>query len=108
VVTDSFHGTVFAVLFNKPFVTIGNSVRGVARFESLLNQLGLVDQLIESPEQLTPALLKQPVDWAAVNQKRMHLAAAGRDFLRVHVAGAPPLANAAPRGAVLPKASFNQ
>ena len=34
-ITDSFHGTCFALIFNKPFYTIYNSERGNARFESL-------------------------------------------------------------------------
>lgn len=36
VVTDSFHGTVFSILFNKPFVVIPNVCRGITRFTSLL------------------------------------------------------------------------
>ena len=46
VITDSFHGTVFAILFNKPFITIGNPKRGVERFNSLLNKFGLERRLI--------------------------------------------------------------
>lgn len=46
VVTDSFHGTVFAILFNKQFVTIGNEKRGIGRFRSLLNLLELKDRWI--------------------------------------------------------------
>lgn len=37
VVTDSFHGTVFSVIFGKDFKCIYNKDRGAARFESLLN-----------------------------------------------------------------------
>ena len=33
--TDSFHGCVFSILFNKPFVLYVNRNRGVARFDSL-------------------------------------------------------------------------
>lgn len=46
VVTDSFHACVFSILFNKPFVVIGNKERGMARFDSLLNMFGLEDRLI--------------------------------------------------------------
>lgn len=45
VVTDSFHGTAFSLIFNKQFVTIGNAARGMARFTSLLGQFGLTDCL---------------------------------------------------------------
>ena len=37
VVTDSFHGTVFSIIFGKEFKCIFNESRGSARFESLLN-----------------------------------------------------------------------
>ncbi len=36
VVTDSFHGTVFSIIFGKEFKCIYNKGRGAARFESLL------------------------------------------------------------------------
>lgn len=37
VVTDSFHGTVFSIIFEKEFKCFYNETRGAARFESLLN-----------------------------------------------------------------------
>lgn len=37
VVTDSFHGTVFSIIFGKEFKCFYNKDRGAARFESLLN-----------------------------------------------------------------------
>ena len=41
VVTDSFHGTVFSIIFNKPFLTIGNNTRGETRLHSLLKLFDL-------------------------------------------------------------------
>ncbi len=46
VITDSFHGTVFAILFNIPFITIANEGRGLTRFTSLLNTFDLNERLI--------------------------------------------------------------
>lgn len=46
VVTDSFHACVFSILFNKPFIVIGNEQRGIARFNSLLKMFSLEDRLI--------------------------------------------------------------
>lgn len=40
VITDSFHGTVFSILFEKPCIVIQNSSRGNDRFQSLLKTLG--------------------------------------------------------------------
>lgn len=57
VVTDSFHGMVFAIIFGKPFIVISNSQRGAARFDSLLAQLGLTDRLVSSNVPLTREIL---------------------------------------------------
>lgn len=46
VVTDSFHGTVFSIIFRKNFLTVVNRDRGADRFTSLLSLLGLQDRLI--------------------------------------------------------------
>lgn len=45
VITDSFHGTVFSLLFHKQFISIDNKKRGSARFESLLSAIKLSDRL---------------------------------------------------------------
>ncbi len=47
VVTDSFHGCVFSILFKKQFIVFGNKVRGLARFSSLLSVLGIEDRIID-------------------------------------------------------------
>ena len=41
IVTDSYHGLVFSLIFNKPFYLMYNKQRGNARFESLLDLLGI-------------------------------------------------------------------
>lgn len=46
VVTDSFHGCVFSIIFRKPFVAIANRDRGLDRFLSLLKDCGLEDRLV--------------------------------------------------------------
>ena len=41
VITDSFHGVVFSIIFDKPFLFLGNERRGNARLVSLLTILGV-------------------------------------------------------------------
>ena len=48
VVTDSFHGCVFSIIFRKPFVAVANKERGLDRFLSLLKDCGLEDRLVFS------------------------------------------------------------
>ncbi len=43
VITDSFHGSIFAAIFKKPFSSIYNTKRGVDRFKNLMNSLGFGD-----------------------------------------------------------------
>lgn len=70
VVTDSFHGTCFAILFRKDFITIGNAQYGLARFTSLLEQLGLRERLVlNAQEVIGNTRLLEPIDYDAVEQK---------------------------------------
>lgn len=68
VITDSFHGTVFSIIFNKPFLAIGNPSRGLSRFKSLLSTFDLEDRLIESSEDLSEDLILNPIDYSLVNK----------------------------------------
>lgn len=45
VITDSFHGCVFSIIFHKPFYCIINEHRGSDRFYTLLNDLGLKERI---------------------------------------------------------------
>lgn len=66
VFTDSFHGCVFSIIFNKPFWVIGNKYRGNARFDSLLKQFNLESRRFDISE-MNNIDLTQPIDWKKVN-----------------------------------------
>lgn len=68
VVVDSFHAMVFSIIFQKPFIVIGNRKRGLSRFESLLKELGLENRLLSDLKQLTD-IVNEPIDWENVNEK---------------------------------------
>ena len=82
VVTDSFHGTVFSILFNKPFIAVGNRTRGLSRFQSLLARFGLEDRLVEHAGDVTDDRLSEDIDWPRVNTIRQQQQALGQQFLR--------------------------
>lgn len=67
VVTNSFHGTVFSLLYKKNFVTVTNDKRN-ARMEDLLTSLGLQDRLIYEYNQDT-VMHMEPIDYSAVEEK---------------------------------------
>lgn len=63
ILTDSFHGTVFSIIFNKPFYVVGNVKRGMARFNSLLSQFNIENRLLISGVQK-----EKFIDWQIVNK----------------------------------------
>lgn len=79
VCTNSFHGTVFSVQFQKPFFTSVSPAELAApeqsRIFSLLNRLGLANRIIGKGDAAGPL---DAVDWVAAAQ---HLEAQRRDSL---------------------------
>lgn len=71
IITDSFHGMVFSILFNKNFIVISNKERGATRFSSLLKLLNLENRLIDEKTDLNVVrlLIKDPIDYVSVNAK---------------------------------------
>lgn len=67
VVTDSFHGVAFSILFNKQFVAIGNVHRGLSRFTSILRLFGLEDRLITEPNDFKVSQVEIDIDYYSVN-----------------------------------------
>lgn len=65
VITDSFHGTVFSILFHKEFYSIVNVSRGGTRFASLLSPLGLEHRMGDVSQ--LQSLELSPVDWKQVD-----------------------------------------
>lgn len=87
IVTDSFHGCVYSILFHKPFIVVGNTVRGNARISSLLRLVQLEDRFVSSIEDFKQRkdILLEPVDYKDVelilNEKR----ALSLDFLNTAI-----------------------
>lgn len=70
VITDSFHGTVFSILFNKPFIVYGNIERGKARFDTLLKSFGLEDRYVVSYMDFFEKHKESySFNWDAINQQ---------------------------------------
>lgn len=80
-VVDSFHGTIFSILFNIPFITYGNKSRGLTRFNSVLKLFELEERLILDSEQLNEDLINKPIDWEPVNRKIEELRKDTKSFL---------------------------
>ena len=68
VVTSSFHGTVFSILFHKMFYTLKCNDGNNSRVESLLKTVGLSDRLVD---EYPKDGVSQTIDYAEVD-KRLH------------------------------------
>ena len=90
VVTDSFHGCVFSLIFNKPFLCLGNAARGSARFDTLFDTFGLRDRLlVDGDASQALDLLRQPMDWERINALLHSEQQRGLNFLRDHLRPSP-------------------
>lgn len=86
VITDSFHGTVFSILHNIPFIAIGNAQRGMSRFHSLLNLFNLQDRLITDFTAIDiDQVIEKEIDWQEVNNILELERKKAIDFLRVNL-----------------------
>lgn len=63
VITDSFHGCVFSILFHKEFYVMGNAIGGNARISSLLNMFNLQNRFIERNQ---VCIDNTPINWTEV------------------------------------------
>ena len=85
VFTNSFHGTVFAMLFHRPFVSIllRGSMSGMnERMLSLLKKFGLESRAVYADDIKTiDAALSCPIDWVKVDAVRVSSAEKAKAFL---------------------------
>ena len=83
VVTDSFHGTVFSIIFNKPFISLVNVSRGASRFESILGEFDLMQRLASDfDQQYIEALIEEAIAYDGVNQKLDALRSHSKEVLK--------------------------
>lgn len=73
VITDTFHGSVFSIKFNKKFATIVRKGTGKVygnsnKLEDLLGRFGLSNRIINDMSQLEQ-VMEQTIDYTPVNEK---------------------------------------
>jgi len=72
VVTNSFHGTLFSIIYKKPFLTLpltGHAASMNDRIFSVLGFLGLEDRIYATPNSVysLSGLLNTPINWEDVH-----------------------------------------
>ena len=86
VFTNSFHGTVFAILFHRPFVSIllrGQMSGMNERAISLLKKLGLKSRAVYADDTAAiEAALASPINWEKVEAARAAYVGESQNFLQ--------------------------
>ena len=84
--TNSFHGTVFAILFHRPFVSVllhGPMSGMKERALSLLKKLGLESRAVYANDTAAiQAALATPMDWERVDAARVAYVGESQNFLQ--------------------------
>ena len=83
VITDSFHCTVFSIIFHKKFVVVANPMRGVARLETLLSKVGLEDRFFtDIKDVMKSGILDKEINYDEVEKKLAIHRKYSMDFLK--------------------------
>lgn len=83
VITDSFHGTAFSIIFERQFLSIGNTHRGLDRFTSLLDVIGHRERLVD--EQCEEWKEASIIDYGEVNEKKTHEIKKSLKFIKSNI-----------------------
>lgn len=81
VITDSYHGSIFSIIFQRPFLTLLNSQRGLGRFTSLFDCLGLSGRALTDWDGTFPPVASQDPDYEGISTTISHLRTTSRAFL---------------------------
>lgn len=81
VIADSFHAVAFSIVFNKPFWVVGNRMRGLSRFSSILEMFHLENRLIDEKATTDSIKWDEPIDWLEVNKIRSEWKTVSLDLL---------------------------
>ena len=84
VICDSFHGAVFSIVFNKPFLIIGNKKRGMCRFDSLLDTFNLQSRMINDITEID-SIVNSPINWENVNNIHQNMKCYSLEYLKANL-----------------------
>lgn len=72
VVTNSFHATVFALIYHRNFITIPH-ITNPDRMQNLLRELGVENHLMASVKRMPADLSELDIDYNAVEEKKKEM-----------------------------------
>lgn len=86
VITNSFHATVFAMIYRRNFITIPH-FKNPDRMRYLLSSLGIPNHLMGEPEEIPDDLSEFEIDYDMVEEKRALMTESSKAFLEKALAG---------------------
>ncbi len=82
VITDSYHGSIFSLIYRRQFIVLTTKARGNDRLETLMQTIG-INRLISDRDNLTEqSLFGQPIDYAKVTEGISNARQRGYEWLR--------------------------
>lgn len=98
ILTDSYHGLCFSLIFHKNFICFGNRLRGMSRFNTLIEITKLDDHMLLNPQDDSiDDLLYRVIDYNAVEQRLDVEKRRSREWLKnaleMPLPTTPPLTN---------------
>lgn len=85
VMTNSFHGTIFSILYERPFLTLrGKATKVASRLETLLDELRLQSHYVDGVTEADAGTLRRLMafDIDSMRLRRQRLRESSLDFLR--------------------------
>lgn len=83
VVTDSFHGFCYCLIFHRPMSVFANKFRGLARFETICELTGLQNRLVYSLEELISRdLTSKQIDFNSIDDQLQPMRQFSIEWLR--------------------------
>ena len=84
--TNSYHGTIFAILMEKPFIVIPqHHAPKNERIPNLLGMLGLKDRIYNNKSSLYPQMMN-PINWEDVQSRLNNQRTKSLEFLKISLA----------------------
>ena len=68
VLTSSFHGTVFSIQYQRPFLVFGNGTYN-SRMSTILSAAGLQERMVTKSDDSMMKKLNIPIDWTQTTEK---------------------------------------
>jgi hypothetical protein len=88
IVTDSFHCTIFSIIFQKKFICLSNPIRGTTRLKNLLEMVKLESRLYSDINKIKYSGLNKEIDYSKVeillNKEKIKSTKFLRNSLKLH------------------------